>query len=676
MTQEETYQGFRLPDLNVTGSLWEARRAKEKKRAREVANAVRGGRDAFARDVVGYIPGVGDALFVKDIYDNARSGNLPTAAAMLAMMFLPKAVSKMAAPLVKGAARTAARAGLKGVASNTVRSGAAKKALQEGFAERASVARMERDLPANTAISRMGDEVRASARRPMLPEGGKPPVAIPALSQETRDFIDRFNEFVRFYGYDKQKKSRLIDVKKAEKDPSYIYKQANKLALQHNTFTRGADSPSDVAKGRGYPELKWAVDAALAPEYEKGTLPTTPEDIEHYNGARYALNHYQGIGNVGGKMGIQKKGTPTIYTSNSRSLAAGYTTHGFDSSDPNHGVIGIVRRKNTWKGIDPVKEPGRWISEVNFPFDDSGLSRYYAEKYWPAFFKTGAKDKDLRNYIKANVPEYMPYYSFEALRNAILDPKLNLKGLVPGIKESTDMRDAAYSFVNRLRKDNPELKIGFISRKASPDKFRSIIEWFAAYKDLFDGTKLNPDKIRNMENNGEYRHMISSAIGLKNSKLPFAATSWNFDDNGIYGSVPGLDGEKIDFRMTYDDLADGIKKFLSRRFNTNHVSRDYNGQYKYIYNKLNNEFWPHAENTRIFTTESIYHFPDTKNPYQHFIFIGDKQGDEGLDLIKSETYKPFWEKLIDWENPRQHGGKVYTPGLSRKTLKLGGRIRP
>lgn len=91
---EETYFGQTLPELVVNGFAWKHRQAVKKKKGREVANAVREGRDRLARGVAGWLPVTGDAMFVADMINNVKEGNLPVALALLASAALPGMAKK------------------------------------------------------------------------------------------------------------------------------------------------------------------------------------------------------------------------------------------------------------------------------------------------------------------------------------------------------------------------------------------------------------------------------------------------------------------------------------------------------------------------------------------------------------------------------------------------------
>lgn len=95
---EETYFGRTLPELAVIGSAWKHRQAVKKKKGREVANAVREGRNAMAKEVSYWLPMTGTARFIADTANDIKEGDYAGAALNVTLSALPFAVGKALSP--------------------------------------------------------------------------------------------------------------------------------------------------------------------------------------------------------------------------------------------------------------------------------------------------------------------------------------------------------------------------------------------------------------------------------------------------------------------------------------------------------------------------------------------------------------------------------------------------
>lgn len=472
-----------------------------------------------------------------------------------------------------------------------------------------------------------------------------------------RTLLKRINKiFTSRYGY----KSLPLSAAENREATERVIKD---LMTQHNTFIRGVGDKKEYINSTNK-------------KLEALGLEPTKENRLIYYATHYAP--YTGAGRANFDSSYYPEGYGTIYTSNMLGVGKGYgrkrSYRGIDD-----GGTFIVRRPLDF--TSPNLED--WVINNEFMFNGRGNTvggRNYFYYDLPYYLKTGRTlekeyiennplpvlDKDEANVIRDKITEdYFKHrgtsvedtkFRHKSINNTLNQFKFNftLPNKIVGnrheavaaanIEHDTEryavnLRDnLTKRAVKKILKDNPDLTFG----NASGFKLKDNNDFFAL--DFFEQQRI-------LEANDKLNKYVDDNL---NSALK----------GYYYGRWKHFDKE-----------VEKSKQDLNAKIKGAFINRQYKNKYK---RKVDLKFY--AKDKGITPTQQRnivigdrtgrnVTINSTKNPGQHFIFVGPID-EQGLDVVRRFT----WNEL---KNINSTDGGHYAPwteGFSRKVRKLGGTI--
>lgn len=614
---DKTYNAGILPDVDIVGDYNTYWRATKKKKANQIANAVRQGTSDFINDprtqfitALLPLPGpVGDNTAALD--DIAR--------------WTAPYIEKAAKPIRKVINK--AKDKIDELRGYTLAEEVPHREI-EGYAiEGRSSNILSLDSPRGEKTITTKASIPSSEEPIILSDTS------PSKAAENREFLKRFNIWNRRYGYD----PIPLNVSKSTAETDRLVKER---LLEHNTFTRGVRHPLDETGGiinrlinekankstRDSDKLffEMVTGKTYYPIYDDGHAKRilkqesrnrrnlrnalkrkgiiddsmTPEQMKDIE-LDYMATHT--IGSTGhGRAGQVKP--YNNYASNSYDTSAGYATSNyFYNDDDPIGRIYKIRRKLNFDG-----NRNDWIQEAEFTLNNErDYNPYYESLELPYLMKTG---RSLQSDI-------------------VKGEKINLA------KIKMEAIDSEY---DKLFND---------------EKFKDIMNYYGLQKYDFGYNSPKEKDIR-------YRQM-KDIINVHNDPLipkkrKVQAVRNIFKDKTPYTSVDTRESKKY----------------------RNIIKREYADKREELLDKYAKEYaakegiYP-RDNTTIYTTETkrTTTRKGDKEPYMHFIYGSDKI-ENVYDIIEK------YDDVLNYGNPqfgRAHRGK-FTKGLSRKSKENGGMI--
>lgn len=440
-----------------------------------------------------------------------------------------------------------------------------------------------------------------------LDDFAKEQYAIEADKQKyVRDQLKLFNQFGKHYGYSP------VDLNLSKK-VEFADEAVKEVLQQHNTFVRGV---RDV-RGKELEDINSIL-------IQRGIEPTFENRLKFF-ATTYAPQ--TGAGRAGFRGYDENIGT--IYTSNSYDTAAGYAA---DRSGilHNYGRIAKVRRPVDLSGSLLDGQLPVWLKNADFEFDNKYSTNWYKYQL-PYKLKTGKSlRKDIIDEIGVNQINYDDFKqaAINTLTVKYGDPEQNLGSHY-------------LNTFNKLISNSSTAKKYKVSSNFSKNIYRSAAKQ-KIVRDFVRDVLVNTNNLPlNSEKVAEY---VEKNIGSFFNRK-------NYD-------------KELKQVLTERDLRikDLIKQ--NRLEAENEIRKKFSSKLKQ-YN-----IQPFNDKSNIITTENLTRTTrNTKDPYQHFIFVGPI-GEQGLDFI--EFIDPLKLDLTK-RLTRQHVGRSGND-LSRKSYQNGGKL--
>lgn len=449
--------------------------------------------------------------------------------------------------------------------------------------------------------------------------------------------------------------------------------------LEHNTFVRGV---RDEEKYRAATNIKLQ---------QLGLEPTAENRMKYY------ATHY--TGRTGhGRAGVTRTDN-TTYTSNSFDTGYNYATVN-PGETPVEGMMAIVRR--------PVDFSGNrrdWVRNADFTFkrrNDPKSSNFY-NYVLPYLLKTG-------NMPPEKVLNQLDYDVINSKVGEVLNRQYGISFQAP----TNTVSNARNSFNRTANEGYKE-----VTQRYYNNLDRSLSTLNNLNKELGSNIIFPHSRQLGSPTNGFYNRVLYNYFSKISERL---SRDFNVDtpegspEELIYNSITGMGWSN----MTLNDIKDylGNSQYQKAISNIRKVAEDVakndfnphrlrNARNRYIKNMKDNEkklrrklinerkqytreeyekllkdngIEPFIDDTNVITTEPLRSTSrNIGDPYQHFIFIGPED-DKSLDLVKAIDPKEYNREQLELnrnmgKHTRAHVGK-YTPGLSRKSRRYGGLIRP
>lgn len=614
---DKTYNAGMLPAVDIVGDYNTYWRATKKKKANQIANAVRQGTSDFINDprtqfVTALLPlpgPVGDNTAALD--DIAR--------------WTAPYIEKAARPIRKVINK--AKDKIDELRGYTLAEEIPHREI-EGYAiEGKNPNMLSLDSPRET---------KSITTEASIPSSEEPIVlgdTSPSKAAENREFLKRFNIWNKRYGYD----PIPLDVSKSTAETDRLVKER---LLEHNTFTRGVRHPLDETGGIVNKLINRKADKEYIKTqrrvykmvYDKDYYPIYSDKGNMYNLKKESANRRKLRDALKRKGIINDSMTPEQM----RDIELDYmATHTIGSTG--HGRAGQVKRYNNYASNSYDTSAGYATSNY-YPNDDNPIGRIYKIRRKLNFDGNRNDWVQEAEFTLNNELDYNPYYESLELPYLMRTGRSLQSDIVKGEK------------IN-LAKIKMEAIDSEYDKLFNDEKFKDIMNYYGLQKYDFGYNSPKEKDIR-------YRQMKDIINVHNNRRIPknrkVQAVRDVFKDKTPYTSANTEESKKYRniIKLEYGDK----RKELLDKYAKEYAAKE--GIYP-------------RDNTRIYTTETkrTTTRKGDKEPYMHFIYGSDKI-ENPYDILEKH------DDVLNYGNPefgRAHRGK-FTKGLSRKSKENGGMI--